>query len=165
MGNCPETGWRGAVEEVGAFFSGQRYLKAGRQARAAAFKMGNCPETGWRGAVEEERETAGQCFTMIGILRYCTKFVSESADSDTLFKEVWVEEGVKKGVCNWWQSHYQWDGVKFESIEPRFSSSLYNIMCAYRDAWGTAPGSELLRALECFEEQTEVWHEDLEVGD
>ena len=39
-------------------------------------------------------------------------------------------------------------------------------MCAYRDAWGTtAPGSELLRALECFEEQTEVWHGDLELGD
>jgi hypothetical protein len=39
------------------------------------------------------------------------------------------------------------------------------IMCAYRDAWGTAPGSKLLRALECFEEQTEVWHGDLELGD
>ena len=38
-------------------------------------------------------------------------------------------------------------------------------MCAHRDAWGTAPGSELLRALECFEEQTEVWHGDLKLGD
>jgi hypothetical protein len=50
--------------------------------------------------VEEERETVGQCFTMNGMLRYYTKFVSESADSDTLFKEVRFEEGVMKGVCD-----------------------------------------------------------------
>jgi len=47
--------------------------------------------------VEEERETAGRCFTMNGMLRYYTKFVSESADSDALFKEVRFEEGVTKG--------------------------------------------------------------------
>ena len=50
--------------------------------------------------MEEERETVGRCFTMNGLLRYYTKFVSESADSDTLFKEVRFEEGVTKGVCN-----------------------------------------------------------------
>ena len=47
-----------------------------------------------------ERETTGRCFMMNSMLRYYTKLVSESADSDILFKEVRCEEGVTKGVCN-----------------------------------------------------------------
>jgi hypothetical protein len=66
---------------------GQRYLKVGKRGQLLS-KWGTVrrkvEEVLWR---KTERETVGRCFTMNGMLRYYTKFVSESADSDTLFKK------------------------------------------------------------------------------